>query len=669
MFDGVPAEQLHQFIAASRTSLPLPLPLSSFPAALHASSSPPPNINTFSAAAAAAPFDPNYNNNPSHHHLHHHHQLLLQPHPQSQPHQHQLLNNSGVQLHRQSATPKNQEETKESNLVSINNNLEIERERSSSISQVPISDPWSNDELLALLRIRSTMDNWFPEFTWEHVSRKLAELGFKRSAEKCKEKFEEESRYFNNINFTKNYRFLSDLEELCHGGDDQNPDQAAAGAENKNQQKVEKPSNNEGDEDNRCQILDEDSTRNETVVGSKEFDDQDKEKEVVERTKCNVVRKRKRQRRFEMLKGFCEDIVNRMMAQQEEMHSKLLEDMVKRSEEKLAREEAWKKQEMDRMNKELEIMAHEQAISGDRQATIIKFLKKFVSSSSSSTSSEPSPDHDHHTNSSSLINQARNPNHLTCRQEKEPASSTIIQKCGTSSHTPNNPSTPTSLTETLAPQSPSSSTLAPTPTIPKVPIPPENPSSDNLNTQNPTSNDDKQDLGKRWPRDEVLALINLRCSLFNNGSADQDKDGVVKAPLWERISQGMLEKGYKRSAKRCKEKWENINKYFRKTKDVNKKRSLDSRTCPYFHQLSTLYNQGILVPPSDHIQGPDHQTLSASPENQSLASPVVPQTGLDSSDQGRSSGDDDLSKHNIIAEGEKNNMVQPVPAAAFDFEF
>ncbi|PQQ11397.1 trihelix transcription factor GTL2 [Prunus yedoensis var. nudiflora] len=401
------------------------------------------------------------------------------------------------------------------------------------------------------------MDNWFPEFTWEHVSRKLAELGFKRSAEKCKEKFEEESRYFNNINFTKNYRFLSDLEELCHGGDDQNPDQAAAGAKNKNQQKVEKPSNNEGDEDNRCQILDEDSTRNETVVGSKEFDDQDKEKEVVERTKCNVVRKRKRQRRFEMLKGFCEDIVNRMMAQQEEMHSKLLEDMVKRSEEKLAREEAWKKQEMDRMNKELEIMAHEQAIS------------------------EPSPDHDHHTNSSSLINQARNPNHLTCRQEKEPASSTIIQKSGTSSHTPNNPSTPTSLTETLAPQSPSSNTLAPTPTIPKVPIPPENPSSDHLNTQNPTSNDDKQDLGKRWPRDEVLALINLRCSLFNNGSADQDKDGVVKAPLWERISQGMLEKGYKRSAKRCKEKWENINKYFRKTKDVNKKRSLDSRTCPH----------------------------------------------------------------------------------------
>jgi hypothetical protein len=50
--------------------------------------------------------------------------------------------------------------------------------------------------------------------------------------------------------------------------------------------------------------------------------------------------------------------------------------------------------------------------------------------------------------------------------------------------------------------------------------------------------------------------------------------------------------GYKRSAKRCKEKWENINKYFKKTKDVanKKKRSLDSRTCPYFHQLSSLYN-------------------------------------------------------------------------------
>ena len=31
--------------------------------------------------------------------------------------------------------------------------------------------PWCSDEVLALLRFRSTVENWFPEFTWEHTSR------------------------------------------------------------------------------------------------------------------------------------------------------------------------------------------------------------------------------------------------------------------------------------------------------------------------------------------------------------------------------------------------------------------------------------------------------------------------------------------------------------------
>lgn len=51
----------------------------------------------------------------------------------------------------------------------LSSNLELDRERS-----VPkLIDPWSNDEVLALLRIRSSMENWFPDFTWEHVSRYL----------------------------------------------------------------------------------------------------------------------------------------------------------------------------------------------------------------------------------------------------------------------------------------------------------------------------------------------------------------------------------------------------------------------------------------------------------------------------------------------------------------
>lgn len=49
--------------------------------------------------------------------------------------------------------------------------------------------------------------------------------------------------------------------------------------------------------------------------------------------------------------------------------------------------------------------------------------------------------------------------------------------------------------------------------------------------------------------------------------------------------------GYNRSAKRCKEKWENINKYYKKVKESNKKRSEDSKTCQYFQQLEAIYKE------------------------------------------------------------------------------
>ncbi|CDY48546.1 BnaC06g18740D [Brassica napus] len=90
----------------------------------------------------------------------------------------------------------------------------------------------------------------------------------------------------------------------------------------------------------------------------------------------------------------------------------------------------------------------------------------------------------------------------------------------------------------------------------------------------------------RWPKTEVEALIRIRKNL----EANYLENGT-KGPLWEEISAEMRRFGYNRSPKRCKEKWENINKYFKKVKESNKKRPLDSKTCPYFHQLEALYNE------------------------------------------------------------------------------
>ncbi|KAK7391895.1 hypothetical protein VNO78_20318 [Psophocarpus tetragonolobus] len=570
MFDGVP-DQFHQFITP-RTSLPLHLP---FP--LHASGTFPTN------------FDPY---NPSH-------QLSLQP------------NNLLHPLHHQPSTHKDEE--KEEN-TTIPMNFEIQRDQRQQLPQ--LIDPWTNDEVLALLRIRSSMESWFPELTWEHVSRKLAELGYKRSAEKCKEKFEEESRCFsNNINYGKNnnnnYRFLSELEQLYHqgGGDHPGPLQK--------QDNMGHHASEEGD------------SRNVDASVTQQNDEAQ-----VKKTK---ERKRKRPDRFEMFKGFCESIVHKMMAQQEEMHNKLLEDMIKRDEEKFTREEAWKKLEMEKMNKELEMMAREQAIAGDRQANIIQILNKFSATSSPARLT---------------LKKVNNSSNLNTHITQNP-----------------NPSQPTTQNPTLN-VAQDTLQVIPSTSSTSAPVPPQNPISCSLNSQNnntdpqdtnsilinkgsssnAVSANDKDDVGRRWPKDEVLALINLRCTNVNN---NEEKEGS-KVPLWERISQGMSELGYKRSSKRCKEKWENINKYFRKTKDVNKKRSLDSRTCPYFHQLSSLYNQGKLVPQSEK---------SESHMNNPSENPEPDQTQPDESSSQVGSGGFSV-QHQIDNGGEKTLMQ--VPSLDFD---
>ncbi|CAI8615547.1 unnamed protein product [Vicia faba] len=390
---------------------------------------------------------------------------------------------------------------------------------------------WINDEGLALFKIRSTIENCFPDhLTRDHVSRKLEEVGIKKSGERCKEKFEDENTSLLKIN--NHNDFASELQTLYQTcGADEQPEE---------NEKIQRQEENSRDDDN----ID--------IIVTKQFDDDD-DKVAMDR---NRKRKSRRRDKFEMLKCFCETVVNKMMAQQEEIHNKLIQDMLKRDQEKLAREQEWKKQEIERMN----MMTQEQAISNHRQATIIDFLKKHLS-----------------TNENIIVNNK------------------TTKVCSTSQlHSSQNPNSLES-----PDQNPSSSETA-------LPVP----STSSNNNKNPVLEDKR-----RWPRDEVLALINLKCTTTvmnrrNNKNSIEEKKG----PVWERISEGMLELGYKRSAKRCKEKWENINKYFRKTKDVNvnkKKRRMDSRTCPYFHQLSSLYNQQqhgqVIVPKNQFIFNSDGQ--------------------------------------------------------------
>ncbi|CAN1168036.1 Trihelix transcription factor GTL2 [Linum perenne] len=631
MFEGVAppssataaaADQFHKFSStanqSSSSSPHLPLHLS-FTSSSSTTTTPP---------IFPITFDP----------YHHHHHQVLQP--ASAP---------SILLQPNFFHPLNYNPHTPANARSIIKNIHHHQDKQLVEQAAPTiqqDSPWSNEEVLSLLRIRSSMElNWFPspEFTWEHVSRKLSEVGFKRSAEKCRDKFEEESRYINTINSNNNNNSNHNYQrgfsnhhddelvnhlhnhadvshpQLYHSNDDNannktNHEDDGDGSEHLAKQAQERKDkiddvddvDDDDDPDHTADTGDENDHDHDDDYGHKQdpmnqlqnpssssIGNTTTSKSISNNGDKKRKRKRSEEDKFEMFKGFCQDIVDKMMAQQEEMQNKLIEDMIKRDQEKLAREDAWKKQELDRINHDLQLRSDQQSLAGDRQSSILKFLQNFptanprqllddyhqkvpimissnnngirypvpTSSSSSSAASQPNPKN---TESESKEAGLR----AEIRNETRPIQSEFksVQKDGNRNSDSNPPHKSCGGGE--------------------------------------LENSQREEVGKRWPRDEVLALINLRCGIYNNNNGGSgggrndvatEKEGgsssatTNKAPLWERISRGMMELGYKRSAKRCKEKWENINKYFRKTKDLNKKRSLDSRTCPYFHQLSSLY--------------------------------------------------------------------------------
>ncbi|XP_020205701.1 trihelix transcription factor GTL1 [Cajanus cajan] len=107
-----------------------------------------------------------------------------------------------------------------------------------------------------------------------------------------------------------------------------------------------------------------------------------------------------------------------------------------------------------------------------------------------------------------------------------------------------------------------------------------------VNAQKDLNNDSSNN---RWPDVEVQSLITVRTSLEHKVRLMGSKGSI-----WEEISEAMHGMGYNRSAKKCKEKWENINKYYKRTVGSGKKRRLNSKTCPYFDELDTLYRNGPL---------------------------------------------------------------------------
>ena len=428
--------------------------------------------------------------------------------------------------------------------------------------------------------------------------RKLLELGYKRSAKKCKEKFENVQKYYKRTKETrggrhdgKAYKFFSQLEALNTTPPSSSLDATPLSVANPIQPppssshfpvfplpqtqphtvsftpNVPPPPPPMGPTFPGATF----SSHSSSTASGMGSDDED----IMDVDQAGPSsRKRKRGNRGggKMMELF-DGLVRQVMQKQAAMQRSFLEALEKREQERLHREEAWKRQEMSRLAREHEIMSQERAASASRDAAIISLIQKITGHTIQlppSFSSQPSPP----------------PPPAAKRPSSQP------------------------------PQ------LQPIMAIPQqqvLPPPPPQPQQEVI-----MSSDQSSPSSSRWPKAEILALINLR-----SGMEPRYQDNVPKGLLWEEISSSMKRMGYNRNAKRCKEKWENINKYYKKVKESNKERPQDAKTCPYFHRLDLLYRNKVLgTGGSSSASALPHQDQISTVQKQSPVSAVKPPQGV-----------------------------------------
>ncbi|XP_013592300.1 PREDICTED: trihelix transcription factor GT-2-like [Brassica oleracea var. oleracea] len=402
---------------------------------------------------------------------------------------------------------------------------------------------WPRQETVALLKIRSDMGIAFRDASakgplWEEVSRKMGELGYIRNAKKCKEKFENVYKYHKRTKEGrtgkpegKTYRFFDQLEALeTHHHQQHQPPQPQT-------QPPLRPHNNNSSMFSTpppvtTTIIPPTTTPSFPNISGDFPSDNSTSSSSSYSTSSDVDiggggRKKKRKRKW---KEFFERLMKQVVDKQEELQRQFLEAVDKRERERLVREESWRAQEIARINREREILAQERSMSAAKDSAVMAFLHKF--SEKPTVPPQPQP-------------QVNNNNN----QQQ-------------TSQTPQ------------------------TPQPPPPPLP--QPALDTAKTDNGDQimTTPASASSSRWPKVEIEALIKLRTNLDS-----KYLENGPKGPLWEEISAGMRRLGFNRNSKRCKEKWENINKYFKKVKESNKKRPQDSKTCPYFHQLDALYRE------------------------------------------------------------------------------
>ncbi|KAF8702859.1 hypothetical protein HU200_032694 [Digitaria exilis] len=539
------------------------------------------------------------------------------------------------------------------------------------------SNRWPREETQALIRIRSEMDATFRDATlkgplWEDVSRSpvsgmilplqkaanasaslpalhsssssfqfspsachfppetlmvlchcLADLGYTRSAKKCKEKFENVHKYYKRTKEGragrqdgKSYRFFDELEALHAAAPQpapqltpQPPQQLPPASTAPQLLAFAAPTSSTtpppmsssmpppglmhpapissaapapvlapappmelplaaGQQPLNLQGMSFSSMSDSESSDGESEDDDDMTAETVGSQDRLGKRKRGGGGGSKKMMSFFEGLMQQVVERQEEIQRRFLETMERREAERTAREEAWRRQEVARLNREQEQLAQERAAAASRDAAIISFLHRIGGPPPPSTATTvvvPMP----------LQTTPPPQKHAPPRQQQQqhPPPPPSPQQATTPKSKPISSATP------VVQQQPKETSGASQELVPVT-------EQHHLDSGLGGGESGAAASSSRWPKTEVHALIQLRMDL----DMRYNETGP-KGPLWEDISSGMRRLGYNRSSKRCKEKWENINKYYKKVKESNKKRPEDSKTCPYFHQLEAIYSR------------------------------------------------------------------------------
>nr|XP_004496473.1 trihelix transcription factor GT-2-like [Cicer arietinum] len=581
--------------------------------------------------------------------------------------------------------------------VGSNSGSDIERGRIEEGERSFGGNRWPRQETLALLRIRSDMDITFRDASvkgplWDEVSRKLAELGYNRSAKKCKEKFENVYKYHKRTkdgrggkSDGKTYRFFDQLEALDHIHNHPSTHQpqnllkqpqstptlsqvittsitetatmpqvvnTTLSMPHATVPSISMPQNNivttqamnvnittipsnpstsfQPSTTNPPQSLSFPNIPTDLLSNSMVSSYSTSSDDTMEGTQ-------KRKRKW---KDFFEKLMKEVIEKQEQLHKRFLEAIEKREHDRMVREEAWRAQEMQRINREREILAQERSITAAKDAAVMSLLQKIAQQ----------PNLGHALNN---INVAQPlPPQQSPQQQPPP------------SKAPTSTPAPTLVAQVINAPPP----VQPPPVTPSGPpmVQQQQQIAKNMEIVKFDNNGDNS-IGassSRWPKVEVQALINLRTELDN-----KYQENGPKGPLWEEISSAMKNLGYNRNPKRCKEKWENINKYFKKVKESNKKRPEDSKTCPYFHQLDALYKEKNKA---ENSGGGSSQPTNA----ESMVAPLMvqpeqqwpPQQEGDPMERNRRDEEDDMDEDDKDGEEEDDEEMDEGGGGGSNFE-